>query len=95
MHTPGRTGQGGFTLIEAIILVILINAVFAFVQEYRAERGLSAVVNRCGVVAGPWQMGKVDQGVFTHWLLAHQFERVLAGGAVTDHGVGAADRHRA
>ena len=25
--------------------------------------GLRAVVNRCGVIAGPWQMGKVDQGV--------------------------------
>ena len=22
------------------------------------------------MIAGPWQMGKVDQGVFTHWLLA-------------------------
>jgi CDP-paratose 2-epimerase len=29
------------------------------------------VVNRCGVIAGPWQMGKVDQGVFTHWMLSH------------------------
>jgi CDP-paratose 2-epimerase len=27
-------------------------------------------VNRFGVVAGPWQMGKVDQGVFTHWMLS-------------------------
>ncbi len=27
-------------------------------------------INRCGVVAGPWQMGKVDQGVFTHWMLS-------------------------
>jgi CDP-paratose 2-epimerase len=29
------------------------------------------------VIAGPWQMGKVDQGVFTYWLLAHQFGRPL------------------
>jgi len=27
-------------------------------------------INRFGVVAGPWQMGKVDQGVFTHWMLS-------------------------
>ncbi len=47
------------------------------VQEYRAAFGLRAVVNRCGVVAGPWQMGKVDQGVFTHWMLAHHFGRPL------------------
>jgi CDP-paratose 2-epimerase len=34
-------------------------------------------VNRSGVLAGPWQMGKVDQGVFTLWVLAHLFERPL------------------
>ena len=34
-------------------------------------------MNRCGVIAGPWQMGKVDQGVFTYWLLAHHFGRPL------------------
>lgn len=46
--------------------------------EYGAQFGVSTVVNRCGVIAGPWQMGKVDQGVFTHWLLAHRFERPLS-----------------
>jgi CDP-paratose 2-epimerase len=29
------------------------------------------------VIAGPWQMGKVDQGVFTYWMLAHYFKRPL------------------
>jgi CDP-paratose 2-epimerase len=29
-------------------------------------------VVRFGVIAGPWQMGKVDQGVFAHWLLSHR-----------------------
>lgn len=47
------------------------------IEEYRASFGLRAVVNRCGVIAGPWQMGKVDQGVFTYWLLAHHFGRPL------------------
>jgi CDP-paratose 2-epimerase len=42
------------------------------IEEYRASFGLSAVVDRCGVIAGPWQMGRVDQGVFAHWMLAHQ-----------------------
>jgi CDP-paratose 2-epimerase len=28
-------------------------------------------------LAGPWQMGRVDQGVFTYWLLAHLFGRTL------------------
>jgi CDP-paratose 2-epimerase len=43
------------------------------VTEYGAAFGLATVVNRCGVIAGPWQMGRVDQGVFTHWLLSHRF----------------------
>jgi CDP-paratose 2-epimerase len=48
------------------------------IEEYRAGFGLQAVVDRCGVIAGPWQMGKVDQGVFTHWLLAHHFGKPLS-----------------
>jgi CDP-paratose 2-epimerase len=47
------------------------------ITEYAAGFGLPAVVNRCGVIAGPWQMGKVDQGVFTYWLLAHRFGHEL------------------
>jgi CDP-paratose 2-epimerase len=47
------------------------------IEEYRAAYGLRGVVNRCGVIAGPWQMGKVDQGVFTYWMLAHYFDRPL------------------
>jgi CDP-paratose 2-epimerase len=47
------------------------------IAEYAANFGLATVVDRCGVIAGPWQMGKVDQGVFTYWLLAHHFRRPL------------------
>jgi CDP-paratose 2-epimerase len=47
------------------------------IAEYAETYGLSAVVDRCGVIAGPWQMGKVDQGVFTYWALAHHFGRDL------------------
>ena len=47
------------------------------IEEYRATYGLRAVVDRCGVIAGPWQMGKADQGVFTYWMLAHHFRRPL------------------
>jgi len=48
------------------------------IEEYRAAFGLPAVIDRCGVIAGPWQMGKVDQGVFTHWMLAHHFGQPLS-----------------
>jgi CDP-paratose 2-epimerase len=47
------------------------------IEEYRAAYGVRAVINRCGVIAGPWQMGKVDQGVFTFWVLAHRQRRSL------------------
>jgi CDP-paratose 2-epimerase len=48
------------------------------IEEYRSGLGVPAVVDRCGVIAGPWQMGKVDQGVFTHWMLAHHFRNPLS-----------------
>jgi CDP-paratose 2-epimerase len=47
------------------------------IAEYADAFGISTVVDRCGVITGPWQMGKVDQGVFTYWLLAHWFGRPL------------------
>jgi CDP-paratose 2-epimerase len=43
------------------------------VAEYAETFALRTVINRCGVLAGPWQMGKVDQGVFTYWALHHHF----------------------
>jgi CDP-paratose 2-epimerase len=38
---------------------------------------------RCGVVTGPWQMGKVDQGFVVWWVARHWF-----GGALTYLGYG-------
>ena len=32
------------------------------IEEYGAAHGLKAIINRCGVLTGPWQMGKIDQG---------------------------------
>jgi len=46
-------------------------------KEYADMYGIKAVINRCGVFAGPWQFGKVDQGVFTLWMLAHYFKKPL------------------
>jgi CDP-paratose 2-epimerase len=48
------------------------------IEEYADAFGLRAVIDRCGVIAGPWQMGKVDQGVFSWWLLSHLFGRRLS-----------------
>ena len=40
-------------------------------QEYIYNYGLKGIINRCGVITGPWQMGKVDQGVFVLWVARH------------------------
>ena len=41
-------------------------------EEYAAF-GVEYVTTRFGVIAGPWQMGKVDQGVFSLWMSRHVF----------------------
>ena len=48
------------------------------IEEYRAAYGLRTIINRCGVIAGPWQFGKVDQGVAALWVMAHHFGRPLS-----------------
>jgi CDP-paratose 2-epimerase len=48
-----------------------------FVQEYFHTYKLSGVINRCGVIAGPGQFGKVDQGVFTLWVANHIYKKNL------------------
>ncbi len=46
-------------------------------EEYGDMYGLKYVINRCGVITGPWQMGKLDQGVFALWMGKHYFRRPL------------------
>ena len=42
-----------------------------FIQEFAHNFGLPAVINRCGVLSGPYQMGKIDQGVIVLWMARH------------------------
>ena len=46
-------------------------------QEYAFTYGTKVLINRCGVIAGPGQFGKVDQGVFTLWVANHVFQKPL------------------
>src|SRR5262249_54567959 len=48
------------------------------IEEYVANYGLKAIVNRCSVVTGPWQMGKVDQGFVVLWVARHFFKQDIA-----------------
>ncbi len=47
------------------------------IGEYAYGYGIKSVINRCGVIAGPWQMGKVDQGVVALWVARHIFKDKL------------------
>ncbi len=47
-------------------------------QEYSEMYGIRTVVNRCGVITGPWQMGKVDQGFVVLWLARHFWDGALS-----------------
>lgn len=43
------------------------------IQEYIDIYGIRGVINRCGLLTGPWQMGKIDQGVIALWVAKHIF----------------------
>lgn len=55
------------------------------ISEYLDMYGLRGITNRCGVLTGPWQMGKVDQGFVVLWAARH-----LYGGALSYMGFGGA-----
>ncbi len=46
--------------------------------EFFGMYGIPGVINRCGVIAGPWQMARVDQGVVGLWCSRHLFGGTLS-----------------
>jgi CDP-paratose 2-epimerase len=48
-----------------------------FIQEYSSFYNLEAAITRFGVIAGPRQMGKTDQGVVTLWMAKHYWKQSL------------------
>ena len=48
------------------------------VEEYHEMFGLRTVINRCGVLTGPHQMGKADQGVVVLWMARHFWKKGLS-----------------
>lgn len=48
------------------------------IQEYAVNYDFKSVINRCGVIAGPWQMGKIDQGVIVLWVAKHFWKKPLS-----------------
>ena len=47
------------------------------VEEYGDAYGLRSIIDRCGLLTGPWQMAKSDQGVVAYWVAAHCLNRGL------------------
>jgi CDP-paratose 2-epimerase len=47
------------------------------IAEYNHFYKLRTVINRCGILTGPWQMGKVDQGVVVLWMAKHFWKKSL------------------
>lgn len=48
------------------------------IAEYNHFYGIKTVINRCGVLTGPWQMGKIDQGVVVLWVARHFWKKPLS-----------------
>lgn len=48
------------------------------IREFMSLYGIKGVINRCGVIAGPWQFGKTDQGIVALWMAAHINQKSLS-----------------
>ena len=42
------------------------------------ESKLKYLINRFGVISGPWQFGKQDQGFITLWIARHMLKKKLS-----------------
>ncbi|MGA2599623.1 MAG: NAD-dependent epimerase/dehydratase family protein [Bryobacteraceae bacterium] len=58
----------GMTKLAAELMVV----------EYGDAYGLPYVIDRCGLLTGPGQMAKSDQGVIALWMAAHYYKKDLA-----------------
>jgi CDP-paratose 2-epimerase len=56
-------------------------------QDYAHAFGFPLIINRCGVMAGPGQFGKADQGIFSYWI--HRWNRHLPLKYIGFQGTGA------
>lgn len=45
-----------------------------FIKEYGFFKNFDYVINRFSVIGGPWQMGKLDQGILAFWVAGHIYD---------------------
>lgn len=65
---PGKRTLYGASKLSAELIL----------QEYADVFDVPAVIFRFGVIAGPWQMGKVDQGFVALWVARHLLGQPLS-----------------
>lgn len=65
--THGARSLYGMTKLAAALMI----------AEYKDAYGLRFIINRCGLISGPWQVGKSDRGVAALWMASHFFKRSL------------------
>lgn len=46
--------------------------------EYGSTFGIPVWIDRCGVIAGPGQFGRIDQGIFSYWIYRWLLKRPLS-----------------
>ncbi len=79
---PGLSGQGvseNFPLegVRSLYGATKLSGEY-FIQEFAYNFQIPSVINRCGVLSGPYQMGKVDQGVVVLWMARHFWKGKLS-----------------
>jgi len=82
-HPPsaGLSAQGVSELFSCATPISLYGATKltseVLALEYGETFDFPAWINRCGVLAGPGQFGKADQGIFAYWINAYLRRRPL------------------
>ncbi len=66
-NTTGPSSLYGFTKLASEKLIM----------EFFYQTNLKYIINRFGVIAGPWQFGKQDQGFVPLWIAKHFLKKKL------------------
>jgi|TARA_B110000444_G_scaffold230293_1_gene237405 CDP-paratose 2-epimerase len=56
------------------------------IKEFSYSDNIKYIINRFGVIAGPWQFGKQDQGFMSLWVARHLFQNKLSYIGFGGHG---------
>jgi CDP-paratose 2-epimerase len=56
------------------------------IKEFNYMHNIKYIINRFGVIAGPWQFGKVDQGFVSLWVERHMNKKKLTYMGYGGHG---------